>query len=118
MSPGPSWLRSSHLPALVFADLDGPFCHASNINREVFLWHAGFFQRQRGKLAVLAVSSGAIDHDTPGVLADRQHCRKMFLRIVSIKLVRSGNMTFLVMSVVAGIDKHDQFLIILRIVKE
>src|SRR5438093_1760330 len=122
MWPGPSRLRTSHPPALALANLDGPsvrspICHTSNINGEALRWHAGFFQRQRGKLAVFAVSSGAINHDIRRVPTRGEHCRKMFLGIVTIKLVRSGDVTILVVSVVAGIDKHNRVQVVFRVAK-
>src|SRR5687768_3684058 len=101
MWPVPSRFGAQHFAALALADLHGPsvrspFRNASNINSEAVCWDAGFLQRQCGKLAVLAVSSGAINHDFTGVQTRGEHRRKMFLGIVTIELVRPGNVTLLV----------------------
>src|SRR5262245_12467629 len=88
-----------------------PFRHSSSVHRESLRWNSGLLQQLRGKVTVLALTAGAINNNSIRVQARGQDDREMILRIITVQLVGSGDVTGVIVPAVTCIDENDELLL-------
>lgn len=95
-----------------------PVRDSARVNEKLSVWDLRIPQGQRCKLAVLAIAAIAVDDDYLGGLAQGENCAHVILRMIIVELISAGNVTSLVMLVVAGIYENDCPLLVKWIMEQ
>ena len=111
------------LPAVSSAGFNGPafatpFGHTAAVDPDLFARNLGVTQQEGGKFAVFTVPAIAVDDDFLGHHACGKDGGKVGFVAVIIQLPGSGNVSLLIVVIVAGINKENQALLIAGVLKE